>query len=319
MAKHTKYLAVCVMVLSLAVSCRKHDPAADGMSGMAPVEFGASGVWSKAVVRDDGFVAGDAIGVMGYYVPPGEDWDVYRHESRPDFMYTRKVSYDGISWSYSPVAYWPQKDGAEVNFYAYFPWNESSSGEGVSVSSAMTQGEPSFTFVLNESADVDLMVAKNEGMASDDGPVYLDFHHMLGKLQFKFGVTDEGGFSYVVNKIKVLSTPHKAEYSWGEDSFTVLSSAPVVASAGEHGVGHLVNSTEPVLADAFTMFLMPGRLGVIEITINNEDARQIDLSDVMIESGKVMTVKMIINLTGIQFYTSVSDWKDGGTANGNIS
>lgn len=271
----------------------------------------------RSSIRDSEFISGDAFGVMAYYVPAGEDWDAYKEMAEPDFMYNQKVSYDGLSWSYAPVMYWPQDPGACVNFYAYFPWDDGTSQTGVKVSSKEVAGEPYFNFILNDAADVDLMVAEAEGMTA--GSVGLPFRHVLGKLRFCFKVDRQTGFSYVVNKIKVLQTPKEAEYRWDDGTFTVLSTTPVEASAGVDGSGHLIDSTEPVPVDAFTMYLMPGSLGWIQVSVNNVPSAELDLSSVMLESGKQTTITMTINLSGIQYTTSVQPWTVVGSASGNIS
>ncbi len=267
----------------------------------------------KAVVRDAGFVDGDAIGVMGYYVPAGAVWNDYKAYAKPDFMYNQRVSYNGATWSYAPKMYWPQIDGAKVNFYSYFPYGDGTSETGVKVSAKDETGEPGFKFVLNESADVDLMVASAEGCSSASGSVSLPFKHILGKLQFKFSVSNPGGFSYVVNKIHVMKTPKEADFSWDGDVFAVSETGSIEASAGEHGAGCLIDSTDPRLVEDFTMFLMPSDLGEVQVTINNEAAQIVDLSAYKIESGKVLTISFVINLSGISFTTSIDDWDDGGT------
>jgi len=268
----------------------------------------------KAVVRDAGFVDGDAIGVLGYYIPAGVAWSDYKATAKPDFMYNQRVSYVDAAWTYSPKMYWPQIDGAKVNFYSYFPYSDGTAETGVVKISAKNQaGEPSFNFVLNENADVDLMVASAEGCSSASGSVSLPFKHILGKLQFKFSVSNPGGFSYVVNKIHVMETPKEAAFSWDGDVFAVSETWSIEASAGEQGAGCLIDSIEPQLVEDFTMFLMPSDLGEVQVTINNENAQIVDLSAYKIESGKVLTISFVINLSGISFTTSIDDWDDGGT------
>ena len=297
----------------VAVSCSKKGFEADGF----PVEFDARDYSAEVRAESSAsdFATGDSFGVMAYYIPSGATWSDYSKDAVPDFMYNQMVSYDGLAWSYSPTMYWPQIDGARVNFYAYYPYSDGVSETGVKVSSSEEMGMPSFEFVLDETAGVDLMVAKAEGCTSSTGSVYLPFRHLLGKVQFKFAVSAKGGFSYVVNKIKVLSTPKSAEYDWGTDHFSVLSNAPIEASAGPGTEGYLIDTMESVLIKDFTMFLMPGKLGGVQVSLNNEeDSVTLDLSQVYVESGKVLTVSVIICLSNVDFEAELTDWKDGGTA-----
>ena len=319
MSLNLKYLIICALALILSASCEKTET--EGRRVLSPVEFEGTYTYElKSVARDSGFHDGDAIGVLGCYVPPGQDWDEYKQAAVPDFMYNQKVTYDGARWSYSPTAYWPQREGARVNFYAYYPWDDGSGNDGVKVSSVTSAGEPSFVFTLNEKADKDLMVAANEGLTVNDGPVALQFQHVLGKVQFKFGVSDVGGFSYVVNKIRVLNVPKQVTYHWSDGSVDVLRTDSVVASSGEDGKGHLVNSIDPQLVEDFTMLLIPCDLKMLEVTINNEETAVIDLTgnNVKIEKGKELTISLMISLENIQFKTSITDWRDGGSAEGQI-
>ena len=289
-----------------ALSCAKS--VVDSASFGKPVEFSGISVETKAVLDEDYFVPGDAVGVSAYHVPNGSK-----------VMYNQSVSYDGTLWTYSPLAYWPQSEGSSVDFYSYSPYFDGNGTTGVKVAVPAAGEKPSFTFVLNEAADVDLMAAVRKGHRYEDGPVPLQFEHLLGKLQFKFAVSEEGGFSYIVNTIKVRKTPKEAKYVWDTGQFSVISTTSVVAESGTYGEGHLVNSVEPVLIEDFTMYLIPEVLGEIEVVVNNEEPQCLDLSEVDIESGKVVTITMEIGLSGVMFTTSVGNWVSGGTVSGNIS
>lgn len=60
----------------------------------------------------------DALKVTGF--------GVYGYiSSKPDFMANQHVTYSG-GWVYSPVKYWPNQDGVNIDFYAYAPYVEQS-------------------------------------------------------------------------------------------------------------------------------------------------------------------------------------------------
>lgn len=323
MKSYLRFSMFTALVTAMALtSCSRN--LSDSEGGI-PVEFvNEYVVEARSGDRESGFQTNDKIGVLAYYVPSGEEWDEYKSGAKPDFMYNVPLSYDGTSWSYSPVMYWPQKKGARLNFYTYYPYtpyaefDENNPIPGVYVSSDVTAGEPSFKFILNESADVDLMVATNEDLTAETGPVVLNFRHLLSKVQFGFNVSNDGGFSYIVNQIKVNGTPIIASYSWDSETFHVDQTGSVIVYAGDEGEDHLIDSTEPRIVDDFTMFLMPGTLGEIEVSINNEEPKTVTI-DTPIDSGVELTVNLEVDLTGIKFTTSVADWQDGGTATGGIS
>ena len=288
--------------------------------GLIPVEFmKESVVVTRGADQSKSFLSGDAFGVMAYYVPPAVENAVYMASAKPDFMYNTKVSYDGNLWSYAPVMYWPQKDGASVNFYAYFPSSSIPGENGITISPSDRVGYPSFDFELNESANVDLLVAEAKECTAEDGSVALNFRHLLSKVQFRFKVSNEDGFSYVVNQIKIMDVPQTGTYAWPDEGITFNSSPVINVLAGDGGEDHLVDTTNPILIEDFTVYLPPGELGQIEILLNNEAPQTLDYSGLTLIPGKMLTITIEIGLTGIQFTTTVTNWVNGGKASGNIS
>ena len=287
--------------------------------GLIPVEFARDNVVvTRGTDNSEYFRQGDAFGVMAYYVPPAAV-DTYMDSAKPDFMYNTEVSYNGSQWLYSPIMYWPQKDGAHVNFYAYFPYSSDSGENGITVSSSSHQGYPSFDFELSQSANVDLLVAEAKECTAEDGSVALNFRHLLSKVQFRFKVSNEDGFSYVVNQIKIMDVPQTGTYAWPDEGITFNSSPVINVLAGDGGEDHLVDTTNPILIEDFTVYLPPGELGQIEILLNNEAPQTLDYSGLTLIPGKMLTITIEIGLTGIQFTTTVTNWVNGGKASGNIS
>lgn len=295
-------LAFCGVV---SVFCVKVPVESDGVGN--PVEFSGISVETKADSEQNGFVSGDAFAVSAYHVPNGSE-----------IMYNQKVSFNGTLWTYSPLAYYPAGEGASINFFAYYPYNQQNATTGVKLDAAMTSGEPSFTFTLSSNANVDLMTAVKRTHTYADGPVLLEFRHLLGRVQFKFAVSDEGGFSYIVNKLKLTNAASEGKYVWVTDKFSVTAGKTMEVQVGSYDEEYLVNKIDPILIEDFTMYLLPGKIGNLTVGINNETPQTVDLSDITIESGKSITLTFGIGLSGIKFSTSISNWNDGGTANGNI-
>ena len=299
----TLALTVCAVFF---VHCTKSP--FKGNESEIPVEFSGIDIETKADPEQSGFVAGSAIAVSAYHVPNGSA-----------IMFNQKVSYDGTLWTYSPTAYWPAGEGTSADFFAYYPHNESNAVTGVKLANDLLSGEPTFTFTMEESAKADLMVAVRRGHTHEDGPVPLVFRHLVGKVQFRFSVSDEGGFSYIVNKMDLPGARKEATYAWATDKFEVIQGKTIDIRVGDDTKEYLVNTTDPVLIEDFTMYLLPGKMESVTIGINSEAPQTIDLSELTIESGKSITLTFSIGLTGIKFSTSVTDWTDGGSANGNIS
>ena len=68
----------------------------------------------------------NGFGVFGYYT----NNEGYSETAVPDFMYNQQVKFEGGTWSYSPVKYWPNEFGTEavseridyLTFFAYAPY-----------------------------------------------------------------------------------------------------------------------------------------------------------------------------------------------------
>ena len=303
-----RYISQCFfMVLcgAMSVFCTK-SPNAEDEAGL-PVEFSGISVETKADPEQNGFVAGDEIAVSAYHVPNGSE-----------IMYNQKVSFDGNLWTYSPPAYYPAGEGTSASFFAYYPHNQQNASTGVKIDQSMTSGEPSLTFTLNSSASVDLMAAVKRTHTYADGPVPLVFRHLLGQVQYRFAVSDEGGFSYIVNQMKLTNACSEGKYVWATDKFSVTAGKTMEVQVGSDDKEYLVNTTKPVLIEDFTMYLLPGKMGSLTVGINNEEPQTVDLSEITIESGKSIILTFGIGVTGIKFSTSITSWNDGGTANGNI-
>ena len=291
---------------AISVFCAKAPTGA--CEGGLPVVFSDISIETKADPEQKGFVAGDEIAVSAYHVPNGSE-----------IMYNQKVSYNGTLWSYSPLAYYPVGEGTSASFFAYYPYNQqNNTSTGVKLDQGMTSGEPSFTFTLNSSANVDLMAAVKRTHTYEDGPVPLVFRHLLGQVQYRFAVSDEGGFSYIVNKMILTNASKEGKYVWATDKFSVTAGKTMEVQVGSDDKEYLVNTTKPILIEDFTMYLLPGKMGSLTVGINNEEPQTIDLSEITIESGKSITLTFGIGMTGIKFSTSITNWNDGGTANGNI-
>lgn len=292
-----------LLVLYVALSCNR-----EGDESCIPISFAVDDYHVEVRGGESNVPDFDAFGVFAFV----NDEELLMDKVR--------VTDKGAYWSADTPYYWPQKDGSHVDFYAYSPFSDQPSDVGLEFSYDENTGKPKFTFTMSESADVDLMVAKSEGRTAAGGSVPMVFRHLLCKVQFSFSVSNEGGYSYLVNEIKVNGTPLVANYDWSADEFDVVQTGSISVHIGEDdGSDHLIDSTEPVLIEDFTMYLMPGNLGEVVVTINNDDPKTIDLSDVEISGEVQLNINFEVDLADMKFTTSVTKWVDGGTVSGNIS
>ena len=89
---------------------------------------GEAGAMDNDKLKTEGF------GVFGYYT----DMNEYDQTSTPNFMYNQEVKYNGGSWTYEPVKYWPNEYGNKaqsddvdkLSFFAYAPYVENTPSTG---------------------------------------------------------------------------------------------------------------------------------------------------------------------------------------------
>ena len=126
------WVAMATMVLSTGCS---NDEVVNDFSQENAIQFGTyvgRGAESRGTVitTDGSDNTSDALttkgfGVFAYYTGTA-DFNASTHT--PNFMYNQKVTGvqgdNKITWSYSPVKYWPNNKGDKVTFLAYAPYYE---------------------------------------------------------------------------------------------------------------------------------------------------------------------------------------------------
>ena len=171
-----------------------------------PVRF-STGITTKATspLPDN-----TTFGVFAFYQPgtalsPGT-WNSSR---TPNFMYNEDVLFDGSTYTYSPLKYWPNNDYNTITFWAYCPYNASNlvlreSGSTSTAYSNTSTGIPDLFYTVTD-GKTDLLASElvqNESKQGLSESVLLPFHHTLSKLAFYVKKVDSGG-RYTVNLTNV--------------------------------------------------------------------------------------------------------------------
>ena len=148
-------------------------------------------VVNEAVTRsadnEDFFTVGESvIGLFARYGQGGE----YEHIC-PDFMYNIPLELKSGGWEYSPKRYWPNKDGDKMEFFAYYPHEDSDenyydgnqSVKQITVSEATADEAVTFTLKPDGKTDI-LLTAPPIQMSkpANNEKVNLQFAHLLGKV-----------------------------------------------------------------------------------------------------------------------------------------
>ncbi len=142
---------------------------------------------TRAANEKTALASGEAIGVFACYTG-----DVKYNLSTvtPNYMYNQQVTYDGSTWTYTPVKYWPNTvdgDGSHkdyISFFAYYPYTAVAGTEGgiIGFSSEDAAGDPWLVYQLPANAptnQTDLLYG-----VKDDGSPMLDMQkqNVTGKV-----------------------------------------------------------------------------------------------------------------------------------------
>lgn len=188
--------SILLLTMSGVVSCENNILTdAPNNSSSNEVRISATigdGNWNALSRRDitydgvvfDEFQPNHTIGVFGYYIPYGTELEA---GDEPDFMNNQPMTYDGTTWNYSPVKYWPNNPGDRLAFWAYYPHNM----KGMDVAYNIETRQPRISFANDSYFYEDVMVADmvtSEKMAVN-GSVPLNFRHIMSKVNLiiKFG------------------------------------------------------------------------------------------------------------------------------------
>lgn len=143
---------------------------------------------TRAVNEKTALANEDAIGVFACYTG-----DVRYNLSTitPNYMYNQQVTYEGSTWTYTPVKYWPNTaDGVGghkdyVSFFAYYPYTAAAGTEGIiGFSSKDSAGDPWLVYQLPANAPTtqkDLLY----GLKTDGSPMLdMQKQSVTGKVSF---------------------------------------------------------------------------------------------------------------------------------------
>lgn len=123
-----KYFYFAIAAVAALASCSSDDATTE--QGVAPManEGINFGVYTPAVTRstieNNATVQANGFGVLAFSQMQEPISSFSKANYLPNFMYNQQVKYDVTqnAWTYAPIKYWPNNDGALVSFYAYAPY-----------------------------------------------------------------------------------------------------------------------------------------------------------------------------------------------------
>ena len=266
MSKRIIYMAIVLLTVACTAS---EDNNSQAEGGNVPVKFearmgaalatrnGPPNTAKTDIASNFSLSSQNGFGVFGCYTGLHGYSDSNVH---PDFMYNEHVtsSDGGLTWTYSPIKYWPNGEGEVagntgnnphyVSFMAYAPWSNNSDSNpddnpaGYCISSFSQQGEygnPWLTYRLipqeNLDKQVDLLCArpvldkKKPYLTDPDRITLFEFNHALACVGNKVNVIcSEGLKSQIDNRVNGSVRYARVEVTSLEIEYTLTSKARLV-------------------------------------------------------------------------------------------
>ena len=261
------------------------------------------------------------------------------------------VTYDGTSYTYSPIKYWPTDASAQLSFFAVYP------AEVTGITPTAVSSTPSalpvvaYTVPTEPTRQVDLLLAgsvNNVRGASPTAPtVAFAFAHKLTKIGFTAALAGTYNGIYLrINSISLKDVANTATFqaaangSWAMDAPTTFASTFTLNNLVHLTDNGSVSSTtakDMVLGNSYPMMVpftydgttVPASAGaaiVIDYTITYADGTSTTNTKTTTLStlasagytwaaGSAITYALSFNLatTAVTFSASVGTWTDGGS------
>ena len=200
----------------------------------------------------------ESIAVFGYYTGNGTDnWANKGSDATPDYFSNLLVSNEGYStsankWVMSQTYYWPSYSDANLTFFAYSPYIDTSSESnyyGLEIVSTTGGLKMKYTVPSYCAYQPDLMMALPRTDLNDSnnpGTVELNMKHALTAI----GFTAEGSYD-TINSINITNVSVSGEVSFNltDTSFTWVLDDP--SSVDNYAITEnelpLTNTSQPVI------------------------------------------------------------------------
>ena len=132
--------------------------------------------------------ANSHFGVFAYYTKTS-NWG-NGNNFTPNFMYNEDVAFDGTSYTYDPIKYWPNNTNDKITFWAYYPYSANAvlykANNSSTVYNNTTKNLPDIRFTVTD-GQTDFMVSNvvtNKTRPAVNTPVLLTFNHALSRISF---------------------------------------------------------------------------------------------------------------------------------------
>lgn len=226
-----RHIFIGLSLATLFIGCSEEgEEIADARAIKFSVEAPRDGFSSRAA-SPSVFGAGDGVGVFACYKPQGDDGTT---PFVANFMHNQLVSFDGLSWTYSPLKYWHVN--GTVEFRGYFPYNKEYDNLGDWFTKITHECKTGFEPLYEAHS---LVKAENGALSGDgvgaNGNLRLGFTPLLNKVNFTANA-DDGLFDevesdeykycrFLIKEFRIWGFYRKGEYNMSDGSWELKRSS----------------------------------------------------------------------------------------------
>ena len=383
--RYNRWIGIMAAGVLALGACQQEKPVVPAVGYSTEAIAFTSPYTKSAQMRSGSFKNGDQVGVLGYCRAMNgstdnstSDWDTKKVFAKPDMFYNELLAYEGEGlWTYdhyrnesgnqeNGLCPWYENESYTYAFFAYYPYvqlNGNNSGEiadnggTITLSGENEAGDPVITYTLphkgqNSNSPLnwenvpDFMLAYKVDHRKSDGPVSLNFRHLLCAFEFEVNnfnlepvTISQLNFSGTNFYQEVSVTGQQNGYSVGEatysGSFNILSQGEsfTIPAAETDEAGNVTASTVQLTADEAENLISLLFITDSEGRIVNERGSCSIVISATTESGTTMAEGLTMNLAqessfqaGVRSIFSINivgndfilqirsdnNWEDGG-------
>ena len=188
-------MATTLGALLIAAGCSKapYGPTSE----QTPISFDAGPAYllnDAMATRTSPLPANTHFGVFAFLQPDNGTWNSDR---TPNYMFNVDVNYNGSTYSYLPVRFWPPTS-TKLSFWAYSPYDASADllkrGSTTTAYTSTTKNLPDIRFTVDGNTDIMYSnLVKDQTSATNGGVVAFTFNHALSLVDVLAEKVDSDG------------------------------------------------------------------------------------------------------------------------------
>lgn len=293
-----KKLILSVLAIAAMTSCTKSS--VEDLDPNAPVEikFGAGiNMMSRAAIESNGNLPTTT--VTGIQILRGTDGSTPAFATVSNVATTADLKIDGNFENISNSQYYESKTDA-ANFIAYYP------------AGTLTAGKVEFTI----DGTTDIIAAPKASTTYSTTPSSVDFtfNHKLARLKLVVKAENQSAIDFYGDLENAkIEVPSKLEMTIDANGTTGALTANATPTNITLDFATVALNTNETPAGKDFIILPTVAPSAIKLTFAKVEEKSYDITGLVLEAGKITTLTVTVNATGIDFTSKITNWTNGGT------